>query len=79
MTTLEKIQQMLSEHLGLDIQEITPTSHLIDDLGADDLDIIELIIAIEEDFSIEIEDGDSEAAMTVNDFVTLVDSKTQKG
>ncbi|MGH9453519.1 MAG: acyl carrier protein [Terriglobia bacterium] len=63
----EKVKQLIVEQLGVDEQEVTPSAHIIDDLGADSLDIVELVMTFEESFSIEIPDEDAEKIQTVKD------------
>ena len=68
MAALEdKVKQIIVEQLGVDEAEVTPTAHFIDDLGADSLDIVELVMAFEEAFEIEIPDEDAEKIQTVKD------------
>ena len=64
--TLNKIKKIIVEKLGVDEAKIASDSHFIEDLGADSLDTVELIMQFEEDFSIEIPDEDAEKIMTVN-------------
>jgi acyl carrier protein len=65
----EKVRDIIAEQLGIDPEEITMESSFIDDLGADSLDIVELIMALEEEFDIEIPDEDAEKIKTVGDVV----------
>jgi acyl carrier protein len=65
----EKVRDIIAEQLGIDPDEITMESSFIDDLGADSLDIVELIMALEEEFDIEIPDEDAEKIKTVGDVV----------
>ncbi|ERM92437.1 MAG: Acyl carrier protein [Caldanaerobacter subterraneus] len=65
----EKVRNIIAEQLGIDPEEITMESSFIDDLGADSLDIVELIMALEEEFDIEIPDEDAEKIKTVGDVV----------
>ncbi len=62
--------------LGVDEAEVTPTAHFIDDLGADSLDIVELVMAFEEAFEIEIPDEDAEKIQTVKDAVDYIQGHT---
>ncbi|HVP52120.1 MAG TPA: acyl carrier protein [Terriglobales bacterium] len=71
----EKIKQIVSEQLGVDEGEVTPTASFVDDLGADSLDTVELVMAFEEAFEIEIPDEDAEKIRTVQDAVTYVEKK----
>jgi acyl carrier protein len=76
----EKVKQIIVEQLGVDEAEVTPTAHFIDDLGADSLDIVELVMAFEEAFEIEIPDEDAEKITTVKDAIDYIQShvKTPK-
>lgn len=65
----ERIRELLVEQFGVDEDSITPETSFIDDLGADSLDVVELIMAIEEAFDMEIPDGEAENIETVNDAV----------
>ena len=68
----EKVQEKISEQLSIDPEEITMESSFIDDLGADSLDIVELLMALEEEFDIEIPDEDAEKLVTVGDAVDYI-------
>jgi acyl carrier protein len=74
----EKIKQIVSEQLGVDEAEVTPTASFVDDLGADSLDTVELVMAFEEAFEIEIPDEDAEKIRTVKDAVDYI-AKNAKG
>jgi acyl carrier protein len=67
-----KVKEIIVEQLGIDEEEISIESSFVDDLGADSLDIVELIMALEEEFSLEIPDEDAEKLVTVNDAVKYV-------
>ncbi|MFZ3211276.1 MAG: acyl carrier protein [Terriglobales bacterium] len=71
----EKIKQIVSEQLGVDEAEVTPTASFVDDLGADSLDTVELVMAFEEAFEIEIPDEDAENIRTVQDAIAYVEKK----
>ncbi|HYN14514.1 MAG TPA: acyl carrier protein [Terriglobales bacterium] len=71
----EKIKQIVSEQLGVDEAEVTPTASFVDDLGADSLDTVELVMAFEEAFEIEIPDEDAEKIRTVQDAIGYVEKK----
>jgi len=71
----EKIKQIVSEQLGVDEAEVTPTASFVDDLGADSLDTVELVMAFEEAFEIEIPDEEAEKIRTVQDAITYVEKK----
>jgi len=64
--TLDKIKEIIVEKLGVQESKISSDSHFIEDLGADSLDTVELIMQFEEDFNIEIPDEDAEKILTVN-------------
>ena len=67
-----KINSIIMDKLGVDENKITPTAHFIEDLGADSLDTVELIMQFEEDFGIEIPDEDAEKILTVQDAYTYI-------
>ena len=75
MTTFEKVKKIIAEQLGVKDQEIKPESKFTDDLGADSLDTVELVMALEEEFGIEIPDEDAEKAKAVKDVVAYIDDK----
>jgi acyl carrier protein len=77
MAVEEKIKGIIAEQLGVKPEEITPQSSFIDDLGADSLDTVELVMALEEEFGIEIPDEDAEKMTTVGDAIKYIDEKTQ--
>ena len=68
----EKVKDIIIEQLGVDEEEIKMEASFIDDLGADSLDIVELIMAIEEEFDLEIPDKDAEKITTVGDAVEYI-------
>jgi len=71
----EKIKQIVADQLGVDEAEVTPAASFVDDLGADSLDTVELVMALEEAFEIEIPDEDGEKIRTVQDAITYVEKK----
>lgn len=71
----EKVKQIIVEQLGVDEAEVTPTASFVDDLGADSLDTVELLMAFEEAFNIEIPDEDAEKIVTVKDAIAYVEKK----
>ncbi len=75
MAVEEKVKSIIAEQLGVKIEEVTPEASFIDDLGADSLDTVELIMALEEEFNIEIPDEDAEKMTTVGDAVKYIDEK----
>lgn len=70
----EKIKAIIVEQLGVDESEVTKEAHFIDDLGADSLDTVELVMALEEEFGIEISDEDAEKIQTVGDAIKYIES-----
>ena len=68
----DKVKEIIVEQLGVSEDSITNDASFIDDLGADSLDIVELIMALEEEFDIEIPDADAEKVVTVNDVVDYI-------
>jgi len=71
----EKVKQIIVEQLGVDEAEVTPTASFVDDLGADSLDTVELVMAFEEAFSIEIPDEEAEKIRTVKDAIAYIEKK----
>ncbi len=71
----EKIKQIVAEQLGVDEAEVIPTASFVDDLGADSLDTVELVMAFEEAFELEIPDEDAEKIRTVQDAIAYVEKK----
>mgnify|MGYP000992420686 FL=1 len=72
MEILDRIKQIVADQLGIDEDQIVPEASFIDDLGADSLDIVELIMALEEEFDIEIPDEDAEKIKTVQDAIDYI-------
>jgi len=70
----DKVKTIIVEQLGVDEGEVTPTASFIDDLGADSLDIVELVMALEEGFGIEIPDEDAEKITRVKEAVEYIES-----
>ena len=73
MSTLDKVRDIVVDQLGVERDEVNIDSTFIDDLGADSLDIVELIMAFEEEFGIEIPDEAAEKIKTVQDVVSYID------
>ncbi|HEY2383643.1 MAG: acyl carrier protein [Acidobacteria bacterium 13_1_20CM_2_55_15] len=74
----DKVKQIIVEQLGVDESEVTPTASFIDDLGADSLDTVELVMALEEGFGMEIPDEDAEKITTVKDAINYIESHLPK-
>jgi acyl carrier protein len=70
---VEKVKQIISEQLGVDESEVTPSASFVDDLGADSLDQVELVMALEEAYELEISDADAEKILTVQDAISYID------
>lgn len=69
-----KVKEIIVEQLGVEAEEVTTTASFVEDLGADSLDTVELVMAFEEEFDIEIPDEDAEKIATVTDAVTYIQS-----
>ena len=73
----EKVKKIIAEHLGIDdMEKITNEAKFIDDLGADSLDTVELVMAFEEEFGSEISDSEAEKILTVGDAIKFIESKS---
>ena len=75
----EKVKQIISEQLGVEESEVTPSASFVDDLGADSLDTVELVMALEENFDIEIPDDAAEKIRTVQDAIDYIDKHSKVG
>ena len=71
--TAERVQKIVVEHLGVESDKVTQDASFIDDLGADSLDIVELVMAFEEEFGVEIPDDAAEKITTVKDAISYID------
>jgi acyl carrier protein len=78
MSVEQKVKQIIVEQLGVDENQVDPSASFVDDLGADSLDIVELVMAFEEAFDIDIPDEDAEKIQTVKQAVEYIDAKTAK-
>jgi len=78
MGVSEKITEIIVEQLGVKPEEVVPEASFVDDLGADSLDTVELVMAFEEEFGAEIPDEDAEKLQTVGDAVKYVEEKTSQ-
>jgi len=76
MSVAEKVKSIIVEQLGVDADEVTPEASFTDDLGADSLDIVELVMAFEEEFGIEIPDEDAEKISRVREAVEYIEQNT---
>ncbi|HOW88365.1 MAG TPA: acyl carrier protein [Candidatus Omnitrophota bacterium] len=76
MGVQEKITEIIVEQLGVKPEEVVPEASFVDDLGADSLDTVELVMAFEEEFGAEIPDEDAEKLQTVGDAIKYVEEKT---
>ena len=74
MTVEEKVKGIIMEQLGVDAEEVTPEASFVNDLGADSLDTVELVMALEEAFKIEISDEGAEKITTVSDAIKYIES-----
>lgn len=75
MSTFEKVKEMLVEKLGISADKVTMESEIIKDLGADSLDLVEMILSLEENFGVTISDEQTETIKTVKDIVDVIDNK----
>jgi acyl carrier protein len=75
MAIEEKIKSIIAEQLGVKLEEVTETASFVDDLGADSLDTVELVMALEEEFKIEIPDEEAEKLATVGDAIKFISQK----
>ena len=72
MPVEKRVREIVAEQLERDVNEVTTTASLIDDLGADSLDVVELVMKMEEEFGIEIPDEEAEKIKTVNDVIQYI-------
>ena len=73
-TLTEKVTKIIADHLGVNTEEVTDTANLVDDLGADSLDTVELVMAFEEEFDCEIPDNVAEKILTIKDAIKFIES-----
>ena len=74
MSVEDKVKKIIAEKLAVDLEEVVPEAAFVDDLGADSLDLVELIMSMEEEFDIEISDEDAEELLSVKDAIDYVNS-----
>ena len=74
----DKVRQIIAEQLGVKKEEVTDNAKFVDDLGADSLDTVELVMALEEEFGVEIPDEDAEKLVTVGDALRYIEEKAGK-
>ena len=74
MSTFDKIKEMIVDKLGISEDKVTPKSEIVKDLGADSLDLVEMLLSLEENFGVTIEDDQTENIKTVQDIVDLIDN-----
>jgi len=72
MSIAEQMKEIIAEKLSVDIEDVTPQASFVDDLGADSLDLVELIMSMEEEFNIDISDEDAGKLVTVQDAIQYV-------
>ena len=71
-----KVKKMVADHLGVDELKVTEEANFVDDLGADSLDTVELVMAFEEEFGSEISDSEAEKILTVGDAIKFIEGKS---
>lgn len=76
-TTFERLKKIIVEQLGVDEEEVTPQASFVEDLNADSLDLVELIMSLEEEFGMEISDEDAEGIQKVQDAVDYIEEHQQ--
>ncbi len=74
MSVEDKVRKIIAEKLSVDLEEVVPEASFVDDLGADSLDLVELIMSMEEEFDIDISDEDAETLVAVKDAYNYVNS-----
>lgn len=75
MSVEEKVKKIIVDQLGVSLDQVTPDATFVDDLGADSLDLTELIMAMEEEFGVEIDDDDAQKMSKVKDALAYIQSK----
>lgn len=77
MSTFDRVRKVVVEQLDVNEDEVTPSASFVDDLGADSLDVVELVMGLEEEFDVEIPDEDAEKIATVENAVSYIDEKSK--
>ncbi|MBL7179695.1 MAG: acyl carrier protein [Pseudomonadota bacterium] len=75
MSIEDKVKKIIAEKLSVDLEEVVPQASFVDDLGADSLDLVELIMSMEEEFDIEISDDEAEKLVTVQDVLNFIQAQ----
>jgi acyl carrier protein len=79
MSIDKRVKEIIVEQLGVNESEVTPEAKFVDDLGADSLDLVELVMALEEEYNMEISDEDAEKILTVGDAIEYIKSHAAQG
>ncbi|UCE57018.1 MAG: acyl carrier protein [Desulfobacterales bacterium] len=74
MSVEDKVKKIIAEKLSVDLDEVVPDASFVDDLGADSLDLVELIMSMEEEFDMDISDEDAEQILTVKDAIAYINA-----
>ena len=74
MSVEDKVKKIIADKLSVDLEEVVPEASFVDDLGADSLDLVELIMSMEEEFDMDISDEDAESLVTVKDAINYINS-----
>lgn len=74
----QKVKDIIVEQLSVNAEQVTPEAKFIEDLGADSLDVVELVMAFEEEFGVEVPDEDAEKLITVGDVIKYIEEKDSK-
>ncbi|MFN7064600.1 MAG: acyl carrier protein [Aquificaceae bacterium] len=77
MELVQRIREIIADQLGVEVEKLNPDAKFVEDLGADSLDVVELIMAFEEEFGIEIPDEDAEKIRTVGDVIDYLKEKVR--
>ncbi|MEE9281409.1 MAG: acyl carrier protein [Myxococcota bacterium] len=73
----QRVNSIITDQLGVDRESLTPEANLLDDLGADSLDVVELVMALEEEFGIEVPDDDVENMRTIGDIIHYIETRAE--